>query len=57
MDLHFLGQGHVTQYLFDGAFFSWSRVDEAKAECGERSPNDCGSGDRNGLGVDAILEE
>jgi hypothetical protein len=57
MDLHFFSQGHMTQYLFDGAFFSWSRVDESKAECGERPPDDGRSGDRNGLGVDTILEE
>ena len=53
----FVGEGHVTQDFFDGAFFSWSDVDESKAECGDRFPDDHASGDCDGLGVDAILEE
>lgn len=57
MALHFFSQRHLTQDFFDGTFFNWSRVNEAKAERGERSPDDCGSVDRDGLGVDAILEK
>ena len=54
--LHF-GVGHLTQDFFDGTFFSWSGVDESEAEYGDRPPDDHGSGDRDGLGVDTTLEE
>ena len=54
--LHF-GVGHLTQDLFDGAFFIWSGFDESKAKCGERPPDDRGSVDRDGLGIDTTLEE
>jgi hypothetical protein len=54
--LHF-GVGHLTQDFFDGAFFSWSGVDESKAKGGVRSPDDRSSVDRDGLGVDTTLEE
>ena len=47
----------MTQDVFDGAFFSWSGVDESKAECGEHPPDDRSSVDRDGLGVDTTLEE
>ena len=56
MVLHF-GQGDLTQDLFNGAFFRRSRVNEAKAECGKRPPDDYGSGNRDGLGADTTLEE
>ena len=56
IDLHF-GVGHLTQDFFDGAFFSWSGVDESKTKCGVRPPDDRGSADRDGLGVDTTLEE
>jgi hypothetical protein len=47
----------LTQDLFDGAFFSWSGLDESKAKCVERPPDDRGSIDRDGLGIDTALEE
>ena len=56
IDLHF-GVGYLTQDFFDGAFFSWSSVDESKTKCGVRPPDDRGSADRDGLGVDTTLEE
>ena len=54
--LHF-GVGHLTQDFFDGAFFSWSGVNESKAKCCVRPPDDRGSVDRDGLGADTTLEE
>jgi len=54
--LHF-SVGHLAQDFFDGAFFSWGGVDKSKAECGEHPPDDRGSVDRDGFGVDTTLKE
>ena len=52
--LHF-GVGDLAQDFFDGTFLSWSGVDESKAKCGVRPPDDRGPVNRDGLGVDATL--